>query len=72
MGLDIRFPIGLMFTIIGALMSVYGFVSGSNKELYARSLDININLIWGVFLLLFGGWMLLMAIRGKKADQNKK
>lgn len=72
MGLDIRLPIGLMFTIIGVLMSGYGLVSGSNKELYARSLDININLIWGVFLLVFGAWMLLMAFRGKKADQDKK
>ncbi|MEY4300722.1 MAG: hypothetical protein RIR25_1958, partial [Verrucomicrobiota bacterium] len=30
------------------------------------SLGININLIWGVLLLLFGAGMLLGAIRGKK------
>ena len=42
MGLDIRYPIGLMFSIIGLLVAVYGLVTGSNKELYARSLDINI------------------------------
>jgi hypothetical protein len=66
MGLDIRYPIGLMFSIIGILVSVYGMATGSNKELYQRSLDININLVWGVFLLIFGAWMLLMAIRAKK------
>lgn len=66
MGLDIRFPIGLMFSIIGLLVAVYGMVTGSNKELYQRSLDININLVWGIVLLVFGVWMLLMAIRGKK------
>jgi len=66
MGLDIRYPIGLMFSLIGILVSVYGLATGSNKELYQRSLDININLVWGIFLLVFGAWMLLMAIRAKK------
>lgn len=72
MGLDIRLPIGLMFTIIGALMSIYGLVSGSNKELYERSLNININLVWGIFLLIFGAWMLFMAVRARKKDQSNK
>ena len=66
MGLDIRFPIGLMFSIIGLLVAVYGLVTGSDKELYQRSLDININLIWGIVLLVFGAWMLIMAVLGKK------
>jgi len=66
MGLDIRYPIGLMFSIIGLLVAVYGLVTGSNKELYERSLDININLVWGIVLLVFGAWMLIMAILGKK------
>lgn len=70
MGLDIRLPIGLMFSIIGALMSIYGLVSGSNKELYERSLNININLIWGVFLLIFGVWMLLMALKARKNNKQ--
>jgi hypothetical protein len=66
MGLDIRYPIGLMFSLIGILVSVYGLATGSNKALYERSLNININLIWGIFLLLFGAWMLFMALRAKK------
>ena len=66
MGLDIRLPIGLMFSLIGILVTVYGLVTGSDKELYQRSLDININLIWGVVLLIFGAWMLFMAYRAKK------
>ena len=67
MGLDIRWPIGLMFSLVGLLMTVYGFATKSNAEMYKRSLDININLIWGIILLLFGGFMLVMAMR-KKAD----
>jgi hypothetical protein len=66
MGLDIRWPIGLMFTLIGILLSIYGAVTGSGNEMYQHSLGININLIWGVVLLVFGVLMLLGAVRGGK------
>lgn len=66
MGLDIRWPIGLMFSLIGILMVGYGLVTGASAEVYKRSLDINVNLYWGLLLVLFGGWMLLMAWRGSK------
>jgi putative Mn2+ efflux pump MntP len=73
MGLDIRWPIGLMFSLIGVMMTIYGLVTGSKTELYQRSMDINVNLIWGVVLLIFGGAMLVMAIMGKgKDEQNPK
>ena len=62
MGLDIRWPIGLMFTLIGALLAVFGLVKGSESV----SLGININLIWGAVLLVFGVLMLLGAIKGGK------
>jgi sulfite exporter TauE/SafE len=64
MGLDIRWPIGLMFTLIGALLAVFGLA----KATESTSLDININLIWGVVLLVFGVLMLLGAIAGKKKN----
>ena len=63
MGLDIRWPIGLMFTLIGVLLTGYGAVVKSD---HAISLGININLIWGVVLLVFGVLMLLGASRGNK------
>ena len=66
MGLDIRWPIGLMFTLVGALLVIYGGASMSDVEVYRRSLDININLRWGLVLLVFGAWMLLMAWRGSR------
>jgi putative Mn2+ efflux pump MntP len=65
MGLDIRWPIGLMFSLVGLLMTVYGFATRGDAELYQRSLDININLIWGLILLVFGAFMLIMAMRKK-------
>jgi hypothetical protein len=61
MGLDIRWPIGLMFTLIGALLAVFGLVKSSESV----SLGININLIWGIVLLVFGSSMLTGAVKGK-------
>jgi hypothetical protein len=70
MGLDIRWPIGLMFSLIGALLTGYGAITGSNAEMYKCSLDININLYWGLVLLVFGVFMLIPAWRGRaKAAQ---
>ena len=68
MGLDIRWPIGLMFTLIGVLLTGYGVI----KRSASMSLDININLIWGVVLLVFGALMLLFAWRGSKGDTQQK
>jgi drug/metabolite transporter (DMT)-like permease len=62
MGLDIRWPIGLMFSLIGVLLVVTGAVNGAD----ARSLNININLWWGFVLLVFGALMLLGAACAKK------
>jgi hypothetical protein len=63
MGLDIRWPIGLMFTLIGALLAINGAVVKSD---HAISLGVNINLIWGVVLLVFGVLMIAGAVRGGK------
>jgi hypothetical protein len=65
MGLDIRWPIGLMFSFVGALLLIYGAATHSDTEMYRHSLGININLIWGVVLLVFGAAMLLGAIFGR-------
>jgi uncharacterized membrane protein HdeD (DUF308 family) len=71
MGLDIRWPIGLMFTLIGAILVIYGAVTGKDAEMYKRSLEININLIWGILLLAFGLFMLISAKIAANADKKK-
>lgn len=70
MGLDLRWPIGLMFTLIGALLVIYGAATGSNVEMYQHSLGKNINLIWGIVLFVFGAFMLIMAWRGGKDSSH--
>jgi sulfite exporter TauE/SafE len=64
---DIRIPIGLMFTIVGILISVFGFFTKSDTVMYQKSLGINVNLIMGVVMLIFGLVMLYFARRKKKA-----
>ena len=66
MGLDIRFPIGLMFTLIGVLLAVYGVIHRTTAVTTVDGKDIPIDLIWGIVLLVFGLIMLGGAIAGKK------
>lgn len=69
MGLDIRLPIGLMFAILGALLTVYGLVA--DKAMYDKhSLGININLWWGIVMLVFGLVMFILGRRGSAAMRS--
>lgn len=63
MNLDIRWPIGLMFALFGLLLVAWGLVS--DAAIYQRSLGINVNLWWGLALLIFGGVMLSLAQRAR-------
>ena len=67
--LDLRIPIGGMFTIFGVVLIVYGLVS--DAAIYERSLGINVNLWWGLVLLVFGLVMLWLAYRGRGASKPK-
>ncbi len=62
MGLDIRLPIGMMFSLLGALLAVYGLATGGDADMYKSSLAININLWWGLVLFVFGAIMLGFAL----------
>ena len=64
MRLDIRLPIGMLFSICGILLVLFGVLS--NRQLYERSLNININLWWGLAMVVFGLIMLLLGRRGSR------
>ncbi len=68
MGLDIRLPIGLLFTILGIVLILFGFLS--NPAIYGQSLGINVNLIWGTVLAMFGAVMLWLG--GRTAFVSRK
>jgi len=62
MGLDIRVPLGAMFTLLGLLLTGFGLFG--TKAIYAQTLGINVNLDWGIVLLVFGAIMLFLGRRG--------
>jgi hypothetical protein len=66
MKLDVRLPIGMMFTLLGAMLVIFGLVA--DRAIYARSLGINVNLWWGLVLLVFGALMLGFALRSRRAQ----
>jgi hypothetical protein len=72
MNLDIRLPIGLLFALLGALLALYGLATNFlQPAMYERSLEININLWWGLVMLLFGSIMTWLGRRGTPAGTPK-
>jgi membrane protein implicated in regulation of membrane protease activity len=63
--LDVRWPIGGLFAILGLLLAGYGLTTAANAEQYAQSLSININLWWGLVMLTFGVILLVAAWVGR-------
>jgi len=61
MGLDIRLPIGIIFTIYGAVLIIYGAVADS--AIFVNSLGVNIDIWWGAAMLVFGLFMGILAFR---------
>jgi LPXTG-motif cell wall-anchored protein len=64
---DIRIPIGLMFSIFGILITIFGLITLSDTEMYQKAYGVNVNIIMGIFMLIFGLIMLFFARRKKKA-----
>ncbi len=67
MRLDIRIPIGLMFSVFGLLLVGFGLVG--DQQIYSRSLGINVNFEWGLVLLVFG---LVMLTFGRRAHAARR
>jgi len=64
MNFDLRLPIGLLFTLLGLMLSIFGLASP--HELYQKSMGLNVNLIWGLVILAFGATMLFFALRARR------
>ncbi len=64
MRLDVRLPIGLLFSLLGLILTAYGILG--DREIYRVSLGVNVNLGWGVVLLAFGLTMLLLGLKKQR------
>jgi hypothetical protein len=62
--LDLKLPIGWLLSAYGVLLTVYGLLT--KKEMYAISLGLNLNLAWGILMIVIGGGFLLTAFLKKK------
>ena len=66
MGIDLRLPIGLMFSLLGLLLIGYGVATRGSAMYVRHSLGININFWWGLAMLVFGAAMLALARHARK------
>jgi hypothetical protein len=64
MRIDIRLPIGILFSLLGLNLAAYGVLGDLSR--YRQSLDVNINLAWGIALFVFGLVMLLLGRHGMR------
>lgn len=62
--MDIRLPLGLMFSVMGALLTGFGATTVASPMYRDHSLGINLNLWAGLGILAFGGVMLWLARKG--------
>ncbi|HUA93288.1 MAG TPA: hypothetical protein VL991_12000 [Terracidiphilus sp.] len=65
MNLDLRLPMGLMFTLTGTILFSFGLATRDNTALYVKSLGVDANLWWGLVLLIFGITMLVLGRRSQ-------
>ncbi|HTG59293.1 MAG TPA: hypothetical protein VMG63_07790 [Terriglobia bacterium] len=71
MGLDIRFPIGIILTIYGLVLAIYGVVADpaspvSDPAIAENVVRLNIDMWWGVAMLVFGLFMSALAFRASR------
>ena len=71
MGLDIKIPIGLMFTIMGLILTILGLVTMDDTAMYEQAMGYNINLFSGLIMLVFGCFMLLTSRLFKKKKNEE-
>ena len=60
-GLDVRWPIGLLFSAIGAALGIYGAFFANAQQIWHFWVDLD--LWWGLAMLIFGLAMLWGASR---------
>ncbi len=72
MNVDLRIPMGMMFTLMGAVLMAFGLSTGGNTAMYVKSLGINVNMWCGIALLVFGLLMVTLGRRGQMAIEKSR
>ena len=69
MNLDIRLPIGILFSLLGAILAAYGLLGDASRN--EQSLGVNLNLGWGLVLFVFGLVMFVFGGRARREAGKK-
>lgn len=56
---------GLLFSLIGLMLTCFDLIR--DKSIYKRSMEVNVNIEWGVVLLVFGEIFLVFGSRGGRS-----
>ena len=65
--LDLRYPIGGLFTVLGLILAGFGIATSGDTGMYERATSVNINLTWGLVMLVFGVLMIGLAMRARRS-----
>ncbi len=52
--LDVRYPIGYLFLILGIILAGYGYANPATFNTAGGPLPLNIDVPWGILMFLFG------------------
>jgi membrane protein implicated in regulation of membrane protease activity len=69
---DARISIGILFTLIGTILTAFGLATRTNAAVYAKSLGIDANLWWGLVLLVFGLVVMMLGRRRQMKMEKKR
>jgi membrane-bound ClpP family serine protease len=70
--IDLKVPLGILLTFYGLVLTLYGIFTG--PEFYQKSFGVDLNLIWGIAMLVIGIFLLILAFvtRAKKKHGSVK
>jgi len=63
---DLKLPLGFLLGFYGILLLLYG-IFGPN-DIYKKSLSLNVNLEWGILMIVVSGAFLITAFAGRKKN----
>jgi len=72
MNLDLRIPMGMMFSMAGAVLLAFGVATRNRPDFYTRCFGMNPNLWWGIVVLAFGLIVVGLGRRGQGRIELQK
>lgn len=69
--MDIRLPVGAIFSIDGVLLTFYGLIAGDVEPRHML-LGLQVNIVAGVGMLIFGGAFLYLARKGTPSARRSE